>query len=187
MTEIEALTSVDGIPQREMVPVYNIHDYPYGLIANSELIPDKNGYIYNIPAAFDIETSTEKPKEIAYMYHWQFCACEHVVFGRTWEEFIKFKDNLCKICGLGTGYKLVIYVHNLSYEWQFIRKFFRVAEGNATQGKTTAVCRNHERHYLPLLIQALKYVSRKILRKFRRRKISKTFGRGNGKAWISAV
>lgn len=80
----------------------------------------------NIPASFDIETSSFMygEEKCAIMYIWQFCVNGYVTVGRTWEEFINLLDELSKILGLNADYKhLVIYVHNLSFEFQFMRKW----------------------------------------------------------------
>lgn len=127
MRYITALTLVDNKPIRERVPIYTSSVYPYGEILKCDTVSDgETGYIYNIPASFDIETTTEMEcgNAFAYMYHWQMCIDTHVIFGRTWNEFIEFLQKLKTILGIGTGYKLVIYVHNLAYEWQFMRRFF---------------------------------------------------------------
>lgn len=87
----------------------------------------KIGY-YNIPAAFDIEVSSfyhgERLPENkrAIMYIWQFGIGNLVTTGRTWEQFQQFIIILRKILCLNDTLRLVVYVHNLPYEFQFIRK-----------------------------------------------------------------
>lgn len=92
---------------------------------------DKINY-YDLVCTFDIETTTlltDPPT--SFMYHWQFC-CESVVFfGRTWAEFQEFLSILSKELNLGitstpdglTGRALVIYSHNLPFEFQFSRYY----------------------------------------------------------------
>ena len=68
--------------------------------------------------AFDIETTTLQDIKQAIMYHWQFQLDRYVtITGRTWEEFV---DLIAKIIGAVGENTLVVYVHNLSYEFQFI-------------------------------------------------------------------
>ena len=77
----------------------------------------------NAPAAFDIETTstyTEDGEKMAFMYIWMFDFCGMCVYGRTWDEFMAFMDEIQK----SSPARLVIYVHNLAYEFQFIRKLF---------------------------------------------------------------
>lgn len=83
---------------------------------------------YNIPCAFDIETSSfyENGEKRNIMYVWQLgINNNYVVIGRTWPEFIKAIYILCTTLKLEYNKKhLIIYVHNLSYEFQYIRKIF---------------------------------------------------------------
>jgi len=68
--------------------------------------------------AFDIETSTLPKIKQAIMYHWQFQLDRYVtITGRTWEEFV---DLIAKIIGAVGENTLVVFVHNLSYEFTFI-------------------------------------------------------------------
>lgn len=86
----------------------------------------KEGYI-NIPAAFDIETTSfELPDgtKQACMYVWQFGLAGAVIMGRTWDEFIDFIEDLSKALRLNLHRRLIVYVHNLAYEFQFLRKHF---------------------------------------------------------------
>ncbi|MBD5232336.1 MAG: hypothetical protein HDS66_09355 [Bacteroidales bacterium] len=98
-------------------------------IPDFQIIRDnKRKEYYNIPAAFDIEVSSfyqgEKLPENkrAIMYIWQFGLYNLVTYGRTWGEFISFIKLLKKILDLSDERRLLVYVHNLPYEFQFIRK-----------------------------------------------------------------
>ena len=84
---------------------------------------------FNIPAAFDIETSSfilnDNDEEIkcATMYIWQFGLNGTVIYGRTWKEFDKFLTQLVDYLDISDHRRLIIYVHNLGYEFQFLRKW----------------------------------------------------------------
>lgn len=83
----------------------------------------KNPVIYyNIANAFDIETTNVKSdKPYAFMYHWQFCLNDDIViFGTTWEEYIRLCQVLQKKLELSDNKRLVVYVHNLGFEFQFL-------------------------------------------------------------------
>lgn len=82
---------------------------------------------YNAPISFDIETSSflDQGEKRALMYEWTFCLNGIIVIGRTWDEFIRCMDELAEDLKLCSTRRIVIYVHNLSYEFQFMRKFFR--------------------------------------------------------------
>lgn len=118
-----------------MERVYDIHkdaavldDFVYGKCCRKGDIK----YL-NLPAAFDIETTNVIPdkktgqRPFAFMYHWQFCIGDPakkfaVFFGRTWADFRDLLDELETRLILGVR-RLVVGVHNLAFEWQFIRRF----------------------------------------------------------------
>lgn len=89
----------------------------------------KIGY-YNIPAAFDIEVTSfydgqkESENKRGIMYHWQFGIWNLITTGRTWEDFKALIKVLKNIMRLDDDTRLCVYVHNLPYEFQFIRKHF---------------------------------------------------------------
>ena len=89
---------------------------------------------YNIPAAFDIETSSfydgehEPENKRAIMYVWQFGICGMVTIGRTWEEYRMLIQSVSAILGLNHEKRLAVYVHNLSYEFSFMHKRFNWEE-----------------------------------------------------------
>lgn len=91
----------------------------------------KRGVYIETPCAFDIETSSFYEDGIediehkrAIMYIWQFGINNKVTYGRTWDEFITLLHDVSKILNLSEERKLVCYVHYLSYEFGFIRKYF---------------------------------------------------------------
>lgn len=83
---------------------------------------------YNISCAFDIETTSTyyNDKKIAFMYAWGLALNDETNYftGRTWEEFIQILDEIKKELNLNFTRRIVIYVHNLGYEFQFMRKYF---------------------------------------------------------------
>ena len=83
---------------------------------------------YNIPASFDIEVSSfkaydSKGQEIkcSTMYIWQFGLNGSVIFGRTWDEFFELLGIMQNALDISEEKHLVIYVHNLGYEFQFLK------------------------------------------------------------------
>lgn len=95
------------------------------------IIKNKVEY-YNCPCSFDIETTSfyvqletgEKEKR-ATMYIWQLGINGTVIYGRTWDDFLDTLQYAENFLSLSKRRKLVIYVHNLGYEFQFIRKWFK--------------------------------------------------------------
>lgn len=90
----------------------------------------KKHYV-NYVATFDIETSKiEKGNDEyeGFLYHWQFCINGIVIFGRDWLEFAKLIYYLKEELLLSNDRKLVVYVHNLSYEFHFLYNLFYVSD-----------------------------------------------------------
>ena len=87
----------------------------------------KQSYI-NLECGFDIETSSMKVdgEKFAFMYVWLFGLGygKPVYYGRTWEEFSEFCKDLSVNFGLNEQNILPVYIHNLGYEFQFMRKYF---------------------------------------------------------------
>lgn len=75
----------------------------------------------DIVCAFDIESSTLPESDNSFMYIWMLqVGLEHeTITGRTWDEFLLTLQAITE--QLEDDEYLVIYVHNLSYEFQFLR------------------------------------------------------------------
>lgn len=108
---------------------------------------NKGIYYFNIPCAFDIETTSfyvdengqvidyaEKarrlkidphynPEKRAIMYIWQFGINGNVIVGRTWEQFFTMLDKIAYLLRLDEKRRLMVFVHNLAYEFQFMCKW----------------------------------------------------------------
>lgn len=130
--------TVNGI---QAETVYGIWELPYLRKLLNCKESHKRGITYlEIPCAFDIETTSiykrkkdgsieTEPRPYAFMYHWQFCLDDKVVFGRTWEEFKKLLKTLEQNLNLSYKVRLVVFVHNLPFEWFFMQRFIEYEEG----------------------------------------------------------
>lgn len=107
--------------------VININDFDYNIIKCSKVLsrpkgkhkPKKSKTYRDLVCAFDIETTRLKEINQSFMYIWQFQIDEYyTIIGRTWEEFLTF---LMHIEDILQEDKIVVYVHNLSYEAQFLQ------------------------------------------------------------------
>lgn len=58
------------------------------------------------------------------MYEWTFGLNGRVMIGRTWDEWDTVLNRVQEVLGTYKDLRLIIYVHNLSYEFQFMRKHF---------------------------------------------------------------
>ena len=126
--------------------IYELKDLTQFLstINTKDVIKSKDKIYYNLAMSFDIETSsfyedkngviytnddyrklkhTVKADKKAIMYIWQFAIEDNVIIGRTWNDFLYFCKKLYDFLNLKERY-IVVYVHNLSYEFQFICKWF---------------------------------------------------------------
>lgn len=103
--------------------------------------PDRAGgrYLVNVVSAFDIETSRidlpitdgRTQNSHAFMYVWQFQLEDITIMGRTWEDYFQM---LGKIHAALLEYQhyiksptlpvLIVWVHNLAYEWQFLQGIY---------------------------------------------------------------
>lgn len=77
----------------------------------------------DIITAFDIETTrlANIEQSVMYVWQWQFDE-DYTVVGRTWEQFAAFQRKIAKILDDSV---LVVFVHNLSYEFQFLRGIYQ--------------------------------------------------------------
>lgn len=95
---------------------------------NIEEVKTNKKVVYlNVPCAFDIETTSMliNGAKFAFSYIWQFgIGLSNVFYGRTWGELLDFLNDLQGYLGLNENKRLIIYVHNLGYEFQFMRKYF---------------------------------------------------------------
>ena len=83
---------------------------------------DKRKY-KDLFCAFDIETTNDMELEQAYMYIWQFQIEDQTIVGRTWMEFKEFLFN-CRM-QLKQDEWLMIYVHNLSFEFTWLKGLYK--------------------------------------------------------------
>lgn len=73
------------------------------------------------PSNYDVEELRNQP-HFAYMYTWQFAVNDIAVYGRTWDEFTEFLLNLRADLQLKIDHKLIVFVHNLKFEFAFMKK-----------------------------------------------------------------
>lgn len=81
----------------------------------------------NAACSFDIETSSfylEGEKQ-SCMYIWMFNFSGITIIGRTWNEFTEMLDRLVRHLGLSLENRLVCYIHNLQYEFQWFRRWLQ--------------------------------------------------------------
>jgi hypothetical protein len=104
--------------------------FPYDWLYEIPLVKRKTGNqktrrrtkYKDLITAFDIETTrlVDIEQSIMYIWQWQF-GDEYTVVGRTWEQFESFQRKLAATLDDSV---LVVFVHNLSFEFQFLRGIY---------------------------------------------------------------
>ena len=81
--------------------------------------------------------SQERVEFLAFPYIWQFSINDSVYYGRTFDEFrefLKILDRLTK------GAKKIVFVHNLSFEFQFLISYFNITDVLARKTRHVMKC-----------------------------------------------
>lgn len=142
MYQLDIPVIVNGNEDVSRETIYSVHDFPFSdfhTLRECRKSGRKKKHIvyYDVEMAFDIETTTlekldyerynktgEKVvKGTAFLYQWQFCIKDTVCFGRTWNEFLSFCEKLHLYLQTSDSKRAIVYVHNLSYEFQFMKDF----------------------------------------------------------------
>ena len=108
---------------------YSLDNFPFTSLASWELEPRRRGnqgtrrildYLHNL-SAFDIETTRDPDTDQSFMYIWMWgFEGIGVLLGRTWEEL---QEAMARVREQIRDTTLVVLVHNLSFEFQFLRYF----------------------------------------------------------------
>lgn len=81
--------------------------------------------LLNVPSAFDTETTTISEEE-GTMYVWMWGLNGAVMVGRTWDDFRYVCKRLQTRLFLDGETLLPVYVHNLGFDFQFMRKHLEI-------------------------------------------------------------
>lgn len=126
-----------------MVKFVPFKDIDYKLISekikNTKFVKSgrkKPNYL-DISVSFDTETTSTyvHKQKFAFMYIWQFGIDGYYFYGRTWKQFLNVCAKLQKIGKLDKEHRIIIYVHNFAYEFQFLRKYFNWLSVFATDNR----------------------------------------------------
>lgn len=143
--------SVSYVPAKKEEWVWNVKDVPLEQLDSDVYLrikrshnnePDEKISYYNSVLTFDIETTTIVPQEYTdgdkehspygFMYQWQACLNGKVVFGRHWHEWKYLLYRIKKEYNLNYYRRMVVWCHNLPFEFQFMNQFVPVKEVFAT-------------------------------------------------------
>lgn len=94
---------------------------------SAELTKSRKVQYYELPISFDIETTSFIIDDIkcATMYAWGMSINGFVILGRKWEEFIDVYNKIVSYFELNEKKRIIIYIQNLSYEFQFMCHRFK--------------------------------------------------------------
>lgn len=111
-------------PQNSRKFAKDIHD----ILCDIEFVKKgKKTLVSNVASVFDIEATSfynSNNEKQCCMYAWVFGLNGRCIRGRTWQEFVEVTETLIKEYELSLDKRLVIYVHNLSYEFQWFKHYF---------------------------------------------------------------
>lgn len=105
--------------------IYSIKDIDV-LLEEVKFIKNNKQVEYaNIPCVIDIETSSfyEDGNKRAIMYAFVFGINGKCIIGRTYDELIDLLTRTSEFYGLHKKRRMIFYVHNLAFEFQFFRKW----------------------------------------------------------------
>ena len=95
-------------------------------VSDARILLDKRRWMkkkyLNVCCAFDIESTRIQEIEQSVMYIWQMQIEDQTIVGRTWEEYFNLLQRIRE--AMPEESWLVIYVHNLSYEFQFLKGWY---------------------------------------------------------------
>ena len=149
MRQISVPVTINGEDRQQLEFIYNIDEVPFlDLMLRSKTstksqvqnkVAHKIHY-HELICAFDIETTNMFARDdngrisklfrpYAFMYQWQVCLDKYVIFGRRWEEWQRLMNLISNNMHLDDTNRLVMWVHNLPFEFNFCRRFMTVTDG----------------------------------------------------------
>ena len=116
------------------VKLFKVNEFDYDFFDTVEVCKRPSGNPHgkkikylDVFCSFDIETSRIKEIDHSFMYVWMFGIESHsAIIGRTWWEFKEMLLNISKYIPEETHIK--IWVHNLAYEFSFLKGIYKFTE-----------------------------------------------------------
>lgn len=104
---------------------YNDFDFYNSPLAHADIIKTgrKHKNIINLVTAFDTETTVINELQQSFVYVWQFGFGDTVYIGRDLSEAVELFDKIAQ--ALDEDRKLIVYVHNLSFDFQFLKGYYQ--------------------------------------------------------------
>lgn len=109
------------------------------------------------------------------MYAWAVAIQGKCYIGRTWAEFVQFKEIVTRMLDVSMDRRLYVWVHNLAFDFQFLRRHIKVQQMFATGDReaVTVTCMDGWvfRCTYKLTIASLAWVAENMLQKHNIRKL----------------
>jgi len=116
--------------------VVNNDIYTFDIETTSYLV--LNNEQLNVMSYLELDEKTRHECEFkATMYIWMFSINDIVYYGRTWEEFSNFLDRL----DYYVSENKIVFIHNLSFEFQFLRSKFNFCDVMARKSRNVMSAR----------------------------------------------
>ena len=130
-----------------------VYEYPTDAFKPHRRVTVEQNYL-SIFGTFDIETTNIVMNEapLAIMYIWQACIGDlegnqrDVYIGRTWRDFVDFLADIADYYHLNGKRKIVWYVHNLGFEFQFLRSILQITDMFASKKRVPVEFIGNECH-----------------------------------------
>lgn len=127
--------------------VYNLNTYPFEKFYQKQLVKHQKGEtrsqkrtdIVDSIITFDIETTALDDIKQSVCYIWQCCIDGDIIIGRTINSVKVLFDKLSMYLDRKT--KVVVYVHNLSYEFEFLHEILNFTDVFAISKRHPLVAR----------------------------------------------
>ena len=110
---------------RQAIRAYTVDEMHYPVIAfntvqkNHKIVKYANEFI-----CLDTETS-KKDLLTAWVYQWAVKFGDHYIYGRKPSEIIEMMQNLCEYYHLSNEKKIILCIHNASYDLQYLKQFLK--------------------------------------------------------------
>ncbi len=100
------------------------------MIADAEVLPKgrkkRGAFPYlDLICAFDIETTNVAELKRSFMYIWQLQIEDLTIIGRQWYDFQHCINRINELL-TERGAGLVIWVHNLSFEFMYLKSWIKI-------------------------------------------------------------
>lgn len=111
--------------------VHTVDSYDWGRFYTLSILPHGKGEtrkqrridLLDCIVTFDIETTALHDKEVSICYIWQCCINGDIIIGRTLESARRMFENMCRY--LDDKTRILCFIHNLSYEFHFLRELLQ--------------------------------------------------------------